>query len=78
MKRVTRLILLMVGSLMLLALLQGCAAVGVNVWQRDVLSKPQMQLDHDADRRAMDDHVYFSKEASSGGRGFGWGGCGCN
>ena len=25
-----------------------------------------------------DDHIYFSKEASSGGRGFGGGGCGCN
>ncbi|HVP06446.1 MAG TPA: DUF4266 domain-containing protein [Candidatus Acidoferrum sp.] len=78
MKRLTHLILLVLGSLMLLAVLQGCAAVGVNVWQRDVLSKPQMQLDGDAERRAMDDHVYFSKEASSGGRGFGGGGCGCN
>ena len=27
---------------------------------------------------AIDDHIYFSKEASSGGRGFGGGGCGCN
>jgi hypothetical protein len=26
----------------------------------------------------LDDHSYFSKEASSGGRGFGGGGCGCN
>jgi hypothetical protein len=35
-----------------------------------------MQPDqHDA---AIDDHIYFSKEASSGGRGFAGGGCGCN
>ena len=27
---------------------------------------------------ATDDHIYFSKEASSGGRAFGGGGCGCN
>jgi hypothetical protein len=27
---------------------------------------------------AIDEHVYFSKEASSGGRSFGGGGCGCN
>ena len=27
---------------------------------------------------AVDDHIYFSKEASSGGQGFGGGGCGCN
>jgi hypothetical protein len=28
--------------------------------------------------RAVDDHIYFSKEASSGGRSFAGGGCGCN
>ena len=27
---------------------------------------------------AIDDHIYFSKEGTSGGRGFGGGGCGCN
>jgi hypothetical protein len=37
-----------------------------------------MQFDIHAIDHAMDDHVYFSKEASSGGRGFGGGGCGCN
>ncbi len=58
--------------------LSGCAAVGVNVWERDVLSKPSMQLDNEAIDRSLDDHIYFSKEASSGGRGFGGGGCGCN
>jgi hypothetical protein len=26
----------------------------------------------------IDDHIYFSKEASSGGRSFAGGGCGCN
>lgn len=56
----------------------GCAAVGVNVWEREVLARPSMQLDGDAVDRAFDDHIYFSKEASSGGRGFGGGGCGCN
>ena len=56
----------------------GCAAVGVNVWEREVLADPGMQLDGDAVDRAFDDHIYFSKEASSGGRGFGGGGCGCN
>lgn len=56
----------------------GCASVGVKVWERDILAKPQMQLDAQAIDRSMDDHIYFSKEASSGGRGFGGGGCGCN
>lgn len=58
--------------------LGGCATMGVPVWERDILSKPEMQMDSAALDRAIDDHVYFSKEASSGGRGFGGGGCGCN
>jgi hypothetical protein len=52
--------------------------VGVEVWERDILAKPTMQLDAGAIDRSIDDHIYFSKEASSGGRGFGGGGCGCN
>jgi hypothetical protein len=58
--------------------LGGCASMGVNVWERDVLAKPTMQFDANANDHALDDHIYFSKEASSGGRGFGGGGCGCN
>lgn len=58
--------------------LAGCVSVGVNVWERDLLSQPEMQFDHYTHDRAIDDHIYFSKEASSGGRGFGGGGCGCN
>ena len=60
------------------ALSAGCAPVGVKIWERDILAKPEMQLDHAAVDRSMDDHIYFSKEAASGGRGFGGGGCGCN
>jgi len=59
-------------------LFSGCAKVGVQVWERDVLAKDEMQLDYPALDMSIDDHVYFSKEASSGGRGFGGGGCGCN
>lgn len=66
--------------LLLLSLLGavGCSRIGVEVWERDVLAKSEMQFDHDAVARAIDDHIYFSKEASSGGRSFGGGGCGCN
>ena len=63
-------------ALCLLANLSGCAAV--KPWQRDLLAKPQMALDPDPMQTAFDEHIYFSKEASSGGRGFGGGGCGCN
>ena len=56
----------------------GCASIGVEPWQRDVLARQDMQLTTDPVEAAIDDHIYFSKEASSGGRGFGGGGCGCN
>lgn len=56
--------------------LAGCA--GVQPWERDVLARPEMSLDSAPLDAAIDDHIYFSKEASSGGRGFGGGGCGCN
>ena len=56
----------------------GCSSVGVEVWQRDVLARAEMHPDHRAADRGLDDHIYFSKEAASGGRGFGGGGCGCN
>jgi hypothetical protein len=58
--------------------LAGCTGLGVKPWERDVLAKREMSLDADAAQAGLDDHIYFSKEASSGGRGFGGGGCGCN
>lgn len=58
--------------------LSGCSSLGVKPWERDVLAKDEMQLVADPLDVAIDDHIYFSKEASSGGRGFGGGGCGCN
>jgi len=59
-------------------LLQGCASVTVKPWEREVLARDDMQLDAHALDAAIDDHIYFSKEGTSGGRGFGGGGCGCN
>jgi hypothetical protein len=52
--------------------------LGVKPWQRDVLSRSDMRPDGGGLDDAIDDHLYFSKEASSGGRSFGGGGCGCN
>ncbi len=37
-----------------------------------------VNLDTNRADAAIDDHLYFSKEASSGGRAFAGGGCGCN
>jgi len=63
---------------LLAALASGCTSMGVEPWERDILAKDEMQLTTDPLEAAIDDHIYFSKEASSGGRGFGGGGCGCN
>ena len=59
-------------------ILSGCSSIGVRPWQRDVLAREEMQLNADPLDAAVDDHMYFSKEASSGGRSFAGGGCGCN
>ncbi len=56
----------------------GCAHLGVEPWEREVLAREDMQPDSNALEASLDDHIYFSKEATSGGRGFGGGGCGCN
>jgi hypothetical protein len=61
-----------------LLLLTGCSTTGVAPWERGVLARQEMQLDAYPLDASLDDHIYFSKEASSGGRGFGGGGCGCN
>ncbi|WP_438863675.1 DUF4266 domain-containing protein [Neptunicella sp.] len=58
--------------------LSGCASLGVNPWERDLLAKDEMMLDADSIDVGLDEHIYFSKEATSGGRAFGGGGCGCN
>jgi hypothetical protein len=60
----------------LVALVTLAACTAVQPWERDLHARADMQPStHDA---AIDDHIYFSKEASSGGRGFAGGGCGCN
>jgi len=69
---------LFIASLLAMGTISGCSSMGVEPWERDVLAKEEMQLTSDPVEAALDDHIYFSKEASSGGRGFGGGGCGCN
>ena len=68
-------ILLLVGMALLLA---GCASLGPRPWEKDLMARHEMQVDPYPLQTAAEDHVYFSKEASSGGSGFAGGGCGCN
>lgn len=63
-------------AVLILALAAITACTTVEPWQRDLHAREDMRPnERDA---AVDDHIYFSKEASSGGRGFAGGGCGCN
>jgi hypothetical protein len=56
----------------------GCTALGAKPWEHDLLAERAMQVGAYPIEAGMDDHIYFSKEASSGGRSFAGGGCGCN
>ena len=72
-------------ALVALAACGGCTTAGdifavseVKPWERDALAREDMQLVTDAMDDAVDDHLYFSKEASTGGGNVRGGGCGCN
>lgn len=54
----------------------GC--VNVKPWQRGALAEEVMRPERDVLANALAEHMYFSREAASGGRGVGGGGCGCN
>jgi Domain of unknown function (DUF4266) len=67
-------------ALLLLSVFTGlssCSSMGVKPWERDLLSQPGMTFGASLES-GYDEHIYFSKEASSGGSGFTGGGCGCN
>lgn len=64
--------------LVTLALLGGAGCTHVKPWQRGTLADPTMRPDRDPVGVALAEHMFFSREAASGGRGVGGGGCGCN
>jgi hypothetical protein len=70
--RALPLALLVLGALLSV----GCATL--RPWDRDLLAEPQMSFVPSKPEHDVDDHVYFSKEGSSGGQNVGGGGCGCN
>lgn len=57
-------------------ILGGCSTV--QPWQRGTLASYEMRSDRDAVATALSEHIFFSREASVGGRGVGGSGCGCN
>lgn len=59
--------------------LSGCAGTPtVQAWQKGFLARPDMAMEGNALEAKFADHIYFSKEAASGGAGVAGGGCGCN
>jgi hypothetical protein len=59
-----------------LGLVSGCKHV--SPWERSALADPVMRADYNPVGLMMAEHMYFSREAATGGRGVGGGGCGCN
>lgn len=57
--------------------LASCANLGVEPWQKQLLAKQEMTGVAVLTQK-YDDHIYFSKEAASGGINLAGGGCGCN
>ena len=58
--------------------ISGCSSQPVQAWQKQDLSRLEMQFESNTVQSGFEQHFYFSKEGSSGGEGFAGGGCGCN
>jgi len=65
-------------ALLILTCLSACSIEPVRPWQKQDLARPEMQFNATSTQPAFEQHFYFSKEGSSGGKGFSGGGCGCN
>jgi len=65
-------------GLVLAAAAAGAGCQHVSPWERGDLADPVMRPDGDPLGTMMAEHMWFSREAASGGRGVGGGGCGCN
>lgn len=60
---------------LLFLVLGGCAEVAV--WERGDLARPDMALEPQPTQRAIQEHIYSSREAGSAGSAAQGGGCGC-
>lgn len=57
----------------------GCSTLTPpRAWEKDLLARPAMRMEPDPLGQRMAQHVYASKENSSGGGAAQGGGCGCN
>ena len=72
-RRLTTVLLLTIA-----AFASGCAATAMKPWDRDLLAQKKLRLVPSDRENAIDEHIYFSTEGSTGGQQAGGGGCGCN
>lgn len=78
-KPVMRKVSLVLGGLLVSSLLMACSSLNqVQAWEKGKLARQDMKFDRDPLEGKFVDHIYFSKEAATGGTGVGGGGCGCN
>ena len=71
-----RLRCLCLGLVLGAAMVSGCKHV--SPWERGALADPIMDPGRNPLGNQMAEHMWFSREAASGGAGVGGGGCGCN
>ncbi|MBT3842824.1 MAG: DUF4266 domain-containing protein [Verrucomicrobia bacterium] len=72
MKKMMQSLAVMLGAMAL----AGCTTV--KPWERAMLADYTMRPDRDPLGNLLAEHMWFSREAASGGRSVGGGGCGCN
>jgi hypothetical protein len=65
-------------TITLLVSLTTSACTSVKPWHRGYLAKDVMNVARDPLAGSLNNHIYFSKEGSSGGGQAAAGGCGCN
>lgn len=63
-------------ALLLLLTLSACNTVPP--YDRGITARYGMRPDRDPLSDTLYEHIYFTREAASGGKGVGGGGCGCN
>jgi len=76
MRRHRRKLILLAAFAVITVTQNGCETV--QPWQRKTLADYTMRGDRDPMGDAITEHIYFSREMASGGKGVGGGGCGCN
>jgi hypothetical protein len=76
MRALFRKLIFLVALAVLAAGQTGCETV--QPWQRKTLADYSMRGDRDPIGEGINDHIFFSREMASGGKGVGGGGCGCN